>query len=140
VIGVGPSLTALQGIAWNGGTGMPFLIDSGPNATQEFIAAMNAITGSALSCTFAIPTPTPGTTFDKNLVNVEYTPSGMPPQIIGKVDSPAQCPAAPGMAWYYDNNTNPTQILLCPHACSVVSSDTSGSIEIVLGCPTQGPL
>ena len=107
--------------------------------TQQFIDAMNTIQGNALTCSFTIPTPSGGM-FDPNMVNVEYTPGGSAtPQVIGKVNDAASCPAAPVLAWYYDNNTNPTQIVLCPDACSVVSSDTSGSIEIVLGCPSQPP-
>jgi hypothetical protein len=138
VIGVGPSLTALQGIAMAGGSGMPFLVDSSPQATQQFIDAMNTIQGNALTCTFTIPTPTSGT-LDPTLVNVEYTPSGGgTPQNIGHVDSQASCPAG-GMAWYYDNNTTPTQIILCPDTCSVVTMDVTGSIRIVLGCPSKPP-
>jgi hypothetical protein len=137
VIGVGPSLNALQGIAMAGGTGMPFLVDSNPNAGQQFLDAMNAIQGNALTCIYTIPLPTGGQTFDPNLVNVEYTPGGGgTPQTIGHVDNQSACPPG-GMAWYYDNNASPTLIMLCPDTCSTISSDITGSIKIVLGCVTQ---
>jgi hypothetical protein len=136
VIGVGPSLTALQGIAMAGGTGMPFLVDSGPNATQQFIDAMNTIQGNALTCTYSIPQPTPPDKFDPNLVNVLYTPTGGTQQVIGHVDSLAKCPTG-GMAWYYDNNATPTLINLCPDTCSKITVDLTGKINIVLGCMTQ---
>jgi hypothetical protein len=110
-------------------------VDSAPNAGQQFLDAMNAIRGTALSCTYTIPVPTQGT-FDKNLVNVQYTPGGGGPvQTIGKVNDQASCPPG-GMAWYYDNNTTPTLIHLCPDTCGVVSVDTMGQINIILGCET----
>jgi hypothetical protein len=136
VIGVGPSLTALQGIAMAGGSGMPFLVDSSPQATQQFIDAMNTIQGNALTCSYTIPLPTGGQMFDPKLVNVEYTPTGsMTPVTIGHVDGVAACPAG-GMAWYYDNNANPTLIHLCPDTCSKITMDVTGKIKIVLGCAT----
>jgi hypothetical protein len=135
VIGVGPSLNALQGIALAGGSGTPFLVDSNPNAGQAFLDAMNAIRGTALTCTYTIPTPTQGP-FDPNFVNVQYTPgNGGPTQTIGKVANQAACPPG-GMAWYYDNNANPMLIHLCPDTCGIVSVDTMGSINISLGCET----
>jgi hypothetical protein len=135
VIGVGPSLNALQGIAMAGGTGMPFLVDSNPNAGQQFLDAMHQIRGAISACTYAVPLPTQGP-FNKTLVNVEYIPgNGGTTQTIGYVNDQASCPAG-GMAWYYDDNANPSSILLCPDTCSVVSGDPMRQIQFVLGCET----
>jgi len=98
---------------------------------------MNTIQGNALTCTYTIPVPTMGV-FDKNQVNVEYTPTGGTPQTIPHVADQASCPTG-GMGWYYDNNANPTLIQLCPDTCTTITMDTTGSIKIVLGCPTVGP-
>jgi hypothetical protein len=135
VIGVGANLGALNGIAAAGGTGQAFLIDQNPNVQQAFLDALNAIQGQALPCSYVIPEPAGGETINFDLVNVSYTPGGGMPQTIPKVGSAADC--LPGkLAWYYDDNLNPTQIVLCPDACTTISADTMGSVDIVLGCET----
>ena len=45
VIGVGSSLSNLNSIAMAGGTQQAFLVDTGGNVNQQFLAAMNAIRG-----------------------------------------------------------------------------------------------
>jgi hypothetical protein len=100
----------------------------------KFSQALAQIRGAALSCSYQIPTPTTGA-FHKDQVNVKYTPGGSTsPTTIGKVANAAACTAAGG--WYYDNDTNPTQIIMCPSTCTTLSSDTSGKVQIVLGCQT----
>jgi hypothetical protein len=44
-------------------------------------------------------------------LNVQLTKGDGTTQDLGRVNSAADC--VPG-AWYYDNNTNPTKIMLCP--------------------------
>lgn len=135
VIGVGPSLTNLNGIAAAGGTTQAYLVDSGANATQEFLDAMNAIRGAALACSYSIPVPQSGTP-DYGTVNVQYTPgNGGTPVILPKVNDASACPPD-GMAWYYDNNAAPTQIVLCSKGCDTITADAMGAIKIVLGCAT----
>lgn len=83
-----------------------------------------------IPCQFAIPDPPPGMTFDRDLVNVVYTPgSGGPDEIIPRGD------CASGSGWTYDADP-PTQILLCPDECSRVEADDMGSVSIQLGCET----
>ena len=135
VIGVGSALTALNGTAAAGGTGQAFFVDTNQNVNQQFLEALNKIRGAALSCSYLIPTPTVGMpNFDS--VNVEYTPAGGTKQVIHKVKDKASCPISGGDAWFYDNNAKPTQILLCNGTCDKVSADTTGQIDIVLGCAT----
>jgi hypothetical protein len=136
VIGVGGSVGALNGIAAAGGTQQAFMIDQDPNVEQAFLDALNAIQGQVLPCSYAIPAPAPGEMINFAQVNVTYTPGGGGmPETIPKVNSAADCPAGE-KAWYYDNNANPTQIMLCPGACTIISQDTAGSVDIVLGCDT----
>ena len=138
VIGVGDSLTILNGIAAAGGSGMAYLVDANANAQAEFLAAMQDIQGKALPCAFGIPEPMMGDTIDYNEVNVEYTPSGGGmPQTIPKVNSEAECPPTGG--WYYDDASPPSQILLCPASCDQLSADTEGEVKIVLGCTSIVP-
>jgi hypothetical protein len=135
VIGVGNSLSALNGIAAAGGTGQAFIVDTTQNVNMQFIAALNAIRGAALGCNYKIPVPSVGQP-DYTKVNVEYTPGGSTtPQIIPQVPGKAQCPAS-GDAWYYDDPANPTQILLCDATCNKLSMDSMGTVNVVLGCKT----
>jgi len=136
VIGVGSSLTNLNGIAAAGGTTMAFLVDTNGNANQDFLNAMNAIRKTALGCVYQIPSPVDGSPPDYTKVNVEYTPGGggqtrTIPQVMDK----ASCPAS-GDGWYYDNPAAPTQIILCDATCGVVQGDMTGQVDVTLGCST----
>jgi hypothetical protein len=55
-------------------------------------------------------------------------------QVFPYVASQAQCA---GDGCYYDNAAAPKQIILCPSSCTKVSADTTGKIDILLGCATQ---
>ena len=133
VIGVGSSLSNLNGIAAAGGTQQAFLVDTNMNVNQQFLAAMNAIRNSA-TCTYSIPLPMSGTP-NYQEVNVVFTPSGGSPVTIPNVPDKNSCPSN-GNGWYYDNNAAPTSIILCTDTCGTVQADASGSVGITLGCAT----
>lgn len=103
---------------------------------QQFIDALNKIRGAALACEYLIPTPEGGT-IDPEKVNVTFTPEGGQPEQWPKYASQAACPAT-GNGWYYDNDTSPTKILLCPSTCSMVKN-TKGQVDVLFGCATQKP-
>ncbi|HSN29956.1 MAG TPA: vWA domain-containing protein [Kofleriaceae bacterium] len=135
-IGVGSSLANLNGIAMAGGTNMAFLVDTGGNVNQQFLQAMNDIRHAALGCTYSIPTDPNGGMVDYGSVNIVYQPgNGGAPITIPNVGTKAMCPAN-GQGWYYDNPQAPTQIVLCDSSCSGVEVDTTGSVNITLGCST----
>jgi len=134
VIGVGPSLTSLNGIAAAGGTTQAFLVDTGGNVNQQFLDAMNAIRHAALGCQYQIPLPTTGSP-DYGQVNVVYQPMGGNAQTFPMVMDMASCPAS-GNGWYYDNPSAPTQIVLCPASCTLVEGDMTGEVDVTLGCST----
>jgi len=133
VIGVGTSLGALNGIAAAGGTNQAFIVDTNGNVGQQFLDALNTIRGSALGCRYSIPVPTTGMP-DYDNVSVTYTPSGGGAvQTIPRVQDQAACPAT-GAGWYYDDNNNPAQIILCTNTCGTVSADLSGQVDIFTPC------
>jgi hypothetical protein len=134
VIGVGASLSNLDGIAAAGGTTSAFMVDTGGNVAQQMLAALNAIRGQALGCTYQIPSDDGGMA-DPNKVNVRYTPGGGQPVTLPQVGDHASCPAGTD-AWYYDDPTNPTKILLCDSTCNTVKNDTNGEVDVLLGCKT----
>ena len=39
-----------------------------------------------------------------------------------------------GGGWYFDDNQNPTAIILCPQTCSAVQSDAQAQIDVSFGC------
>jgi hypothetical protein len=97
--------------------------------------AQTIITGKALSCEWAIPPAPPGETFEAGKVNVKYSPmDGNPPQDILKVKSAADC--GPQGGWYYDNDANPTKIIVCPANCDSMSKNINGAVDIIFGCQT----
>jgi hypothetical protein len=132
VIGVGTSLSALNGIAQAGGTNQAFIVDTTGNIGQQFLDALNTIRGNALGCRYSIPVPTTGMPDYAN-VTVTYTPTTGGAQTIPHVPDVASCPAT-GAGWYYDNNTTPTQIILCTNECTKVSADLTGQVDIFTPC------
>ena len=96
-----------------------------------FVDALLAIQNAVLGCTFQIPQPSQGV-LDPNLVIVEYYPNGQPPAVVlPRVMHQSQCN---GDGWYYDNNTNPTVINLCPASCNTVQADPNAQIKIRIAC------
>ena len=87
-------------------------------------------------CEFAIPEPPEGMTFIRNQVNVIFTPSGGTALTVPYAGAMGMCGSG-SLGWYYDDETNPTRIHLCPDACTSVSSDNGASVNIALGCTTQ---
>lgn len=90
-----------------------------------------------LGCQFDMPKSN-GNPIDPNKVVVRYTPGSGPAKNLTQVTDASKCAQFPD-AWYYDNNTTPTKILLCSGACATVGADTAGKIEIVAGCATDPP-
>jgi hypothetical protein len=96
--------------------------------------ALGIVSAAKLDCGWLIPPPPAGETFNKDKVNVVFTPSAGTPTTIGKVGSKADCGAQGG--WYYDDGQNPTAVLLCESTCQTIQSDDQGRIDIKFGCDT----
>lgn len=132
VIGLGEQLSTLNSIALAGGTKEATLVDSGVNAGQEFLDALNKIRGD-LQCTYAIPTPKEGEV-DPDKVNVTFTRAGIR-DFVPRVDGAANCGLGDTAGWYYDTPTNPSRITLCKHSCAAVQGG-GVVVDVVLGCQT----
>ncbi len=120
----------------NAGGGDAFFLGSGSNAQQLLIDKLKSISGSLLACDYAMPKSGPGQSVDPGKVNVTFTPGVGGIQQLYKVDDPSKC--VPG-GWHYDNEQNPTKIVLCPDTCKAVQADQKGKIDIVLGCASLPP-
>lgn len=135
----GASEMQLDQIATAGGTDQAFFVSDGGTATQELLAALLAIKGMALTCDFAVPMATStGMDIDPHLINVNYTAGTGIEVELGLVGSMAECGTQ--QAWYYDDPANPTRIILCPAACSTVTTDIGAEIEILAGCEPRIPI
>lgn len=128
----GSTIANLDKIAAAGGTGAALDVTANINL---FLDKMKEIQAAALPCDFKIPPPPMGEVFDKDLVQVIYTP-GAPPgsagQQIPHADNLQDCGQQPG--WYYDNNVKPTKIVLCPKSCQTVKADLEAKVDVAFGC------
>jgi hypothetical protein len=135
VIGVGPDLSALDGIAAQGGTGTAFMISvSDPTQTRtQLQSAFDAIRSKEkVSCVFAVPAPPPGEQLDPGRVNVAFTnAAGAETPLVYSSD----CSAPNG--WRYDDRNNPTHIELCTSTCASAQSDPDSKLTIAFGCKTN---
>lgn len=78
-------------------------------------------------CTYLIPPPPAGKTFNKSLIQVLRTDAGNE-GVIPQVPDKASCGAN---GWYYDDPNAPKTVILCPQTCTAVSG---GKIDIEFGC------
>lgn len=131
VIGIDPNAEMQTNLtAWGAAGGGQFFDVGTAGGPAQFLAAMKAIQGSLLGCTFVMPKTDAGIV-DPTGVKVLYTPGSGAQQELPHVNDAASC-AGPG--WYYDNNATPTTIELCPNSCTTVQADSAGKIDIELGC------
>jgi hypothetical protein len=137
VLGVGQALQNLNRIAQAGGTDQAYLVDSGDVAAQV-LQALNAIRQDAtIPCQLQIPVAPPGQPpVDLTKVNVAYCGPSQQPQVFFYVENPAGCGTQSG--WHYDDPNNPTQIVLCPNACTTVAAP-GGTLSVSVGCQRQPP-
>jgi Mg-chelatase subunit ChlD len=142
VIGIGNLMATLDQLAAAGDTGKnAFIVDAtGTNTQTEFLEAMKEIRGSALPCSYGIPTPTVGD-LDYSKVNVDYAPDDTGTNTVPfvKVENAAACGTATN-AWYYDDPEHPSSIELCPSACQSARDTGMSNLSVVsvsLGCETR---
>jgi hypothetical protein len=134
VIGVlGATIADLDAIAAAGGTTQAF--DDTNDATQVS-ANIDQIRTQEVGCNFQIPAPPNEKPLDPDEVNFSYDPMGMgTPVILPRAENLAGCNSQPG--WYYNSNTAPTQIILCPASCNTVQADSMAKVSVLFGCKSQ---
>lgn len=123
-------------LAKAGGSNQAFFLGK-TDVKADLIAALDAIKDVQFSCDFPMPTSTTGKPVEPGLVNVDFTPKGGTKTPLYKVVSAANCTAGGG--WYYDNNVQPTKLILCPSSCTQAQSDPDPKVDILLGCKTNAP-
>jgi hypothetical protein len=105
------------------------------NWAPVFTALSTAVTqGLALPCNFGIPPPPAGQQLDFGQVNLVYTPTGGAASTVPQVANVGACGPAGG--WYYDNPSQPTQLIACPTTCAAFTADSTGMVAVAFGCAT----
>jgi hypothetical protein len=137
--------TVLSQIALAGGTAKPDCDPEAGDCHYELTAldsfadglssALNAIAVQTVqSC--EIPMPSADDELDLARVNVVYSPGdGSEPEVVPQ-DAHAGCDGGAD-GWQYADEQ--TKIRLCGPACDAVRADPDGRLDVVLGCPVQGP-
>ena len=112
---------------------------TGDYCTQDFepvfddIAA-GVVASSQLDCSWNIPEPPAGETFDSTKVNVIVTSDGAEQQF-GNVLAPADCSGVK-QGWHYDDPAQPSAIEACPQTCDFIRGLSNARLDILLGCDT----
>jgi len=130
VVGIG-EVSNLKRVADAGGTNDAFFVNDCPTAIEDLTTSLKRVANSPALCGFDIPEPPLGQTIDPDEVNMVFTPKDGAPEIIYKMPDSGNCGSG---GWYYDNNNEPTQIMVCPETCSMFGG---GTIEVVVGCESQ---
>ena len=131
VIGIGVSSATTSTIAKAGG-GTAFNILPDANLGTNLAAALNSIRANIFPCSYDLPAPG---LFDPNNPFLAYV-SGTPPTPATEtqVANAAACGATDG--YYYDNNANPTKVIICPNLCAKYRVTLYSAIKVVIACPT----
>jgi hypothetical protein len=106
--------------------------DVGAGKPDVFIEVLQQIQRAAIACTFAMPSTDAGLA-DPNEVALALTPSGASSAArVPHVPSVADCASAAG--FFYDDNSSPNVISLCPSSCDALRAGDGGKVELLLGC------
>ncbi len=127
--------TLMNNVAIAGGTGGVFIIDSGSGTmSQDFTDHLLEVRKEAAGCDFDLPT-FPTDSIDPGQARVVYTPSGGGSTVeYTRVTDASGCSSGTGEYFYYDNNSNPTQVTFCDTLCSSLLDDTAGDVRISMDC------
>jgi hypothetical protein len=105
--------------------------------------ATAVLANSKIACTMDIPPS--GSPLDPTEVNVTIN-NGTQTTTLTKTDGKGDCLGS--LSWYYDDDTAPTKVILCPAACQVAQSlvgdsdagatdgGKTGSVNVLFGCAT----
>jgi hypothetical protein len=127
---------ALAAMAEAGGTDQAFLVSTNGNVTDDFLAALQSISSSAISCEFLLPTDG-DLNYDE--VNLLLTQADGSEVQLANVGSPDGCATGGDWGWYYLNDPAtgvPFQISVCPAACQRFTNVSSGRVDLQIGCET----
>ena len=116
-----------------------FINDQAVSVQTTTHVSTPVVVSTPLPCHWGVPTPPMGQAFDPTKVNVQFTPPGATaPVKFGHVSSEAACAQTTEDAWYYDSESNPTEVLVCPNTCDGTLKNSAGAqVELLFGCATE---
>ena len=132
VIGIGVPAATTAAIASAGGGEAFDLLPIAALGTN-LTTTLNTIRLTLPKCSYPLPEPGLYDPLTPVLGYISGIPAMNVPQT--KVANLAACGGGPG--WYYDNNLNPTQAILCPALCTTFRGAINTAIKLTLKCPTK---
>lgn len=133
----GTDLSGFAAIAAAGGTQRPLVIEPHANFSAELSRALGDAATERVACDLAVPAPPENQRLDYDSVNVVL--DGEEARVtFPRVDGPSDCTVSGG--WYFDIDPAqgpPTRINMCKATCDRLSSRTSTTLTVELGCKTQ---
>jgi hypothetical protein len=88
-----------------------------------------------LACQLKVPT---AASSNPETMIVQYGKAGAAPSNLTRVTDVSKC-ATIADGWYFDNNAAPTQIVLCPTACTTVTAVAGAKVSALVGCAAPPP-
>lgn len=134
-----PALMNLDSWAMAGGTEKAFILDPSQDVNAQFLDALEKIRGGTLACEYVLPPSPQGNELDLGLVNVAVV-SDKQTRDLRYVGDAGSCNKTE-FGWHYDadpNSGKATKIVACGATCDMLKQ-TSGRVELKLGCKTMGP-
>ncbi len=97
--------------------------------------ATAVLANSKIACEMPVPDPGGGQQIDPTKVNVTLDDNGNVTQLT-KTAGKGTCGA--DLSWYFDDDTLPTKVILCPASCStaqaIVGAAKKGAVKVLFGC------
>ena len=123
----------LDQLASAGGSEQALVVNTAGDLTTEFLAALNQIRSTAVSCDFALDA---GARLDLDRVNLRLLDAAGSARELLSVGDSSACGDQPG--WYYvrDDAGTPVQVSVCPASCDELRRG-SASAELQIGCATR---
>jgi hypothetical protein len=131
VITVGLISALYDPIARAGGTGAAIAVPTGDDVALTNVLA--ALKLNYYACSYPLP---PAALFDKSNPKVELkSATGAVVSTFVQVATAASCGPASTGHFYYDDNVDPTKLILCPATCAAVRPNIGFAVKLTLSCP-----
>jgi hypothetical protein len=127
--------TAAQGCD-PGSLACHFDMTEGSDFSNALTSALSAISGETTRCELPLPEPQADAgSLDLTQINVVFSPSSGRARVVPQ-DRRLPCDAGAN-GWQFSADS--TTIRLCGNACAEVRAEPEARLDVVLGCPVQGP-
>jgi len=123
----------LDQIASAGGSERALVVNTAGDLTSEFLAALNQIRSTAVSCDFSLDA---GARLDFDRVNLRLLDAAGSARELLNVGDAAACGDQPGWHYVRDDSGVPVQVSVCPSSCEELRSGKA-SAELQIGCATR---